>query len=663
MAQHDFIIDDDIGLPLREDLTAAVQALASLNSGPVAPLVVAGENDAYTKVMLHFDGPDGSTVITDTAVGGPTHTWTAVGNAAIDAAQSKFGGSSGYFDGTGDVVYSLDSPDFSIGTQDFTIDCWFNCTRPSGTHAMICAHEGGGILAFRLWRSTTNKFTANVFPGGADTQMSSITSFSDILNPGWHHIEMSREGATGLIRLFIDGVLEASLTGSTAAIPDPTGALCVGSENTVAANPWQGWIDEFRFTVGVVRHTAAFTPPDKAYRGRAPYAGMLWLDTTVAPNGQLRMRNQANTAWIGIAGFPTKATTVEAAAGIDDLKYVTPAGVTANDAVAPMGNRNRLVNPGMQISQQNGDTASGVNGHYMADQWQSIISAPGAVISAGRVSSVTPKGSEYRVRITVTTALASMAANDYFGIYQRIEGLRVSDFGWGAAGARQVILRFGFRGPAGTYSANIRNGAFNRSYGVAFVISAGQANTDTTQTIIIPGDVTGSWPNTTAASMEVWITLATGTGQAKAPNTWLATSAIAITGMSNNSLATVGNVFELFDVGLYLDADVTGIPPFWEIPIEADELAVCQRYFVVGVTTHFHDSVTSGNTYHSMAYLPVDMRVAPVFYLGANAGATSFPAAVGTITVNNVRTIYETRVANATTAGFFMSTLMFSARP
>jgi hypothetical protein len=35
------------------------------------------------------------------------------------------------------------------------------------------------------------------------------------------------------------------------------------------------------------------------------YAGMLWLDTSVAPDGMLRQRNQANTAWIAPQVLPT----------------------------------------------------------------------------------------------------------------------------------------------------------------------------------------------------------------------------------------------------------------------------------------------------------------------------------------------------------------------
>lgn len=40
------------------------------------------------------------------------------------------------------------------------------------------------------------------------------------------------------------------------------------------------------------------------------YPGQLWLDTSVAPNGQLRQRNQANTAWVApvLGQFQTSAS-------------------------------------------------------------------------------------------------------------------------------------------------------------------------------------------------------------------------------------------------------------------------------------------------------------------------------------------------------------------
>ena len=53
-------------------------------------------------LLLHGDGTNGSTTFKDDSIN--NHTITAYGNAQISTAQSKFGGSSIYFDGNGDYL-------------------------------------------------------------------------------------------------------------------------------------------------------------------------------------------------------------------------------------------------------------------------------------------------------------------------------------------------------------------------------------------------------------------------------------------------------------------------------------------------------------------------------------------------------------------------------
>jgi hypothetical protein len=71
-------------------------------------------------LLVGFEGVDGSTSFVDESPSG--HTLTAVGNAQVDTAQSRFGASSGLFDGNGDYISVLDSNDFSFGAGDFTIE-------------------------------------------------------------------------------------------------------------------------------------------------------------------------------------------------------------------------------------------------------------------------------------------------------------------------------------------------------------------------------------------------------------------------------------------------------------------------------------------------------------------------------------------------------------
>jgi len=302
--------------------------------------------------------------------------------------------------------------------------------------------------------------------------------------------------------------------------------------------------------------------------------------------------------------------------------------------------RNRIVNGAMQIGQEFGGTLIGdiqaSANPYGCDQWRAVLAATTAVASVQLVSSTTPNKSRNRLRFSVTTTKAVLAAGDLFYATQPIEGIRISDCGFGAAGARQLVLRFGFKGPAGSYSASINNGDFSRAYTALFTISAGQANTDTEQIIVIPGDIAGTWPNlnANARGFIVNICFAAGTSGITAPGVWTAGGQTAATGQTNG-LATAGNVFELFDVGLYLDPNATGTPPPWQMPDEAQELAACQRYYTVQ-TVGFRTTPASVIAYAApISLLP--MRIAPTTVIVAgtrnNVSAASVLAATTTLSL------------------------------
>jgi hypothetical protein len=59
-----------------------------------------------------------------THAGSVAHAVTAYGSAQITTGQSKFGGASGLFHGSGDYLSTTDSDDWTFGSGDFTIDFW-----------------------------------------------------------------------------------------------------------------------------------------------------------------------------------------------------------------------------------------------------------------------------------------------------------------------------------------------------------------------------------------------------------------------------------------------------------------------------------------------------------------------------------------------------------
>lgn len=82
-----------------------------------------GGNDQYTKLLLHCDGADASTTFTDASQAAHGNA-TPNGNAQVDTAQSKFGGASALFDGTGDFLSYADHADWHFGSGDFMADFW-----------------------------------------------------------------------------------------------------------------------------------------------------------------------------------------------------------------------------------------------------------------------------------------------------------------------------------------------------------------------------------------------------------------------------------------------------------------------------------------------------------------------------------------------------------
>jgi hypothetical protein len=324
-------------------------------------------------------------------------------------------------------------------------------------------------------------------------------------------------------------------------------------------------------------------------------------------------------------------------------------------AVGTAQEYNRVVNGAMQHSQENGNTAVTTVSAYTVDQWVLFNNSATGVISIQRVQVPTPKGSRDRLRLTVTTADASLTTNEALGFIQRIEGIRVADFGWGSASARQVVLRFGLKAPAGIYSIGIKNSAQDRSYVANFTVAAGQANTDTEQVFVIPGDVTGTWPVDNSLAMILIFCFGAGPTLTGAAG-WQAGNFNA-TSSNTNGFTPINNVYELFDVGLYLDPNATGVPPPWQTPDYASELTACQRYWQ-RIQANLDGHVISGTGYSAAAPY-YNMRTSPTA-TAVNVQNTSFPA-TPSIVVDSYMA-YDSRTASATARGVIRSIITLNGR-
>jgi hypothetical protein len=325
---------------------------------------------------------------------------------------------------------------------------------------------------------------------------------------------------------------------------------------------------------------------------------------------------------------------------------------------------NRVVNGAMQISQENGSTASATastGNYYMADQFYGLWSfSPGTAYAVRAApSGGTPQGSSDTAMITIGTAKAVLATTDYVFIRTNIEGSRLVNLQWGTVKAKQVVVRFWFLSSvAGKYSFRVANSDTSRSYVYQFDVVTASAWIEVIA--VIPGDTTGTWPKDTTTGMRMDLCLAAGTNYIGTTG-WQAGNIYAGPGQVNYA-ATAGAGCQFADVGLYLDPDNTGVPPKWQIPDYASELAACQRYWQKAIT-YFSGSVTSSWGYGTVTALQQRPRVSPTL-TASNLTASSFPATAGTPgSWGDAWHFSESRVANATAAsGTFSSSVIANAR-
>ena len=182
-----------------------------------------------------------------------------VGNAQISTTQSKFGGSSMYFDGTGDYLSNYSDAgklNSNFRTGDFTIEFWVYHTS-LGSNEGYC-DSAGSLTTTTAGQWYVYKNSSNKILFGQHQSAALITSTGSVSATTWTHIAVCRSGTT--TRLFINGTQD----GSTTTAPDfsAAGGIQIG----VIATPYylNGYIDDLRITK-YARYTANFTAPTAAF--------------------------------------------------------------------------------------------------------------------------------------------------------------------------------------------------------------------------------------------------------------------------------------------------------------------------------------------------------------------------------------------------------------
>ena len=295
------------------------------------------------------------------------------------------------------------------------------------------------------------------------------------------------------------------------------------------------------------------------------------------------------------------------------------------------GRRNILINGGMNVAQR-GTSETGVgaaDGFFTCDRWGVYQGGTAGRLTMTQDSSG-PSGFANSLKLDCTTADPSIAAGEYFAIYQRLEGQDVQQIKKGTSDAENITVSFYVKGNASaTYAVELFDNDNTRQASQLFSVT-----TDWTRVVkTFTADTTGAFDDDNAQSLQLnfWIhagsNLTSGTLNQTFDSNTNANRAVGISSFFDSTDRT------FFLTGVQLEVGSQATP--FEHRSFAEELKLCQRYFFttyeVGATIGAASSVSflgrfidATHSYASIQVPHVAMRSSPtrVIYNTAT-GATS----------------------------------------
>ena len=204
---------------------------------------------AFVTSLLHFEGANGSTVITDVIAG---NAWTASGNAQLTTTDPLYGGSSLLLDGASDYVRGNGNSGLSAGLGDFTLE--FSYTPASLSPAVV-------LVDFRPTGTTGPYHQMDLQTSGVVRYMVNniiqITGTVQLVAGTRARIAVSR--VSGITRLFVEGVLDGTFTDGF-NYSAGSGRPVIGANGYVLGNnSANGKFDEWRYTKAG-RYSGNYTP-------------------------------------------------------------------------------------------------------------------------------------------------------------------------------------------------------------------------------------------------------------------------------------------------------------------------------------------------------------------------------------------------------------------
>ena len=343
------------------------------------------------KLLMPFNGSNGATSASDLSNKNNTSSFSA--DAQISTAQSKFGGSSLAFDGTGDKITIGDSYwNDAISTGDFTIEYWLRINVQSTSQRTITNYSGStngwgmyysssNYLDF-FWRHSSSWYYLNNEGGGTK---------SAIPNDTWTHVAVTRSDNTW--RLFLNGTAENTRTGlAHTIVTSSQNQLTLGCRPDTSTQFLNGYIDDLRITVGEARYTSNFTAPTTAH-----------LTSAGDVNKQIVVNSDADGVAVGTGGI-SQARVAKAWLNYDGT---TPSIRDSYNigSVTDNGTGEYTVNYSTAMSDANYSIVGFAHDDASSGWWRLLVSNNGAAQAAGSFAIETIHPQDYSLQDSDTVCI------------------------------------------------------------------------------------------------------------------------------------------------------------------------------------------------------------------------------------------------------------------
>ncbi len=204
-----------------------------------------------TKLLLNFEGSNGSTTFTDESPSAHPIT-IAAGSPVISTAQKPFGASSLYTS-SGAYLQTDESIDFAMsGLQVFTLECSVFATEFNSAKSPLSTRNTGVYSPIEIRGDGT------IYVGDAALNNWYITSYGSgvsLINNTWNHIRVVADGLT--IKVYVNGVNNDSYPLAQPNWSNTARRLYIGKGGD---GSFDGYIKGVRFR-NEVMNTDNFTPP------------------------------------------------------------------------------------------------------------------------------------------------------------------------------------------------------------------------------------------------------------------------------------------------------------------------------------------------------------------------------------------------------------------